>query len=56
MDRGPWQATVHGVAKQSDLDLVTKQQNNCNGKFTCPKLGLSFSKVAKTIPYKRKHI
>ena len=57
MDRGPWQAIVHGVAKQPDLDLVNKQQeNNCNGKFTCPKLGLSFSKVAKTNPHKGKHI
>ena len=57
MDRGPWQAIVHGVAKQSDLDLVNKQQqNNGNGKFTCPKLGLSFSKVAKTNPHKGKHI
>ena len=26
MDRGPWQAAVHGVAKESDLGLATKQQ------------------------------
>ena len=26
MNRGAWQATVHGVAK----DLVTKQQQQCN--------------------------
>ena len=25
MDRGAWQATVHGVAKASDMTLVTKQ-------------------------------
>ena len=27
MDRGAWQATVHGVAKESD---TTEQQNNNN--------------------------
>ena len=26
MDRGAWLATVHGVVKQSDTDLVTEQQ------------------------------
>ena len=26
MDRGVWQATVHGVAKRVSHDLVTKQQ------------------------------
>ena len=26
MDREAWRATVHGVAKESDHDLVTKQQ------------------------------
>ena len=25
MDRGAWWATVHGVAKESDNDLVTKR-------------------------------
>ena len=26
MDRGTWWAVVHGVTKESDRDLVTKQQ------------------------------
>ena len=26
MDRGAWWATVHGVTKESDRDLATKQQ------------------------------
>ena len=26
MDRGAWQATIHGVAKRAGYDLVTKQQ------------------------------
>ena len=26
MDRGAWQATVHGVTKESDMILETKQQ------------------------------
>ena len=26
MDRGAWQATVHGLAKRAGHDLVTKQQ------------------------------
>ena len=26
MDRGVWQSTVHGVAKESDRTLATKQQ------------------------------
>ena len=26
MDRGTWQATVHGVAKQLGHDLATKEQ------------------------------
>ena len=30
MDRGAWQATVHGVAKQSDM---TQQLNNNNDKL-----------------------
>ena len=28
MDRGAWRATVHGVAKESDTNLGTKQQQN----------------------------
>ena len=28
MDRGAWQAKVHGVAKELDTDLITKQQHN----------------------------
>ena len=27
MDRGAWQATVHGVTKESGPDLATKQQH-----------------------------
>ena len=27
MDRGAWLATVYGVVKQSDTDLVTEQQD-----------------------------
>ena len=26
MDRGAWQATVHGTTKQSDMTVVTQQQ------------------------------
>ena len=26
MDRGAWQATVHGVAKESGYNLVSEQQ------------------------------
>ena len=26
MDRGDWQAAVHGVAKELDMSLTTKQQ------------------------------
>ena len=25
MDRGAWQATVHGIAKESDMTLVTER-------------------------------
>ena len=28
MDRGAWQAKVHGAAKELDTDLITKQQHN----------------------------
>ena len=28
MDRGAWRATVRGVAKESDTNLGTKQQQN----------------------------
>ena len=28
MDRGTWQATVHGVAKKIGHDLVTKQHHH----------------------------
>ena len=54
-DRRAWYAIVQGVAKESYLGLATKQQQNtCNGKFICPKHGLSFSKVAKTNLHKGK--
>ena len=42
MDRGPWWASVHGVAKESDTTccLVTKQQqqqhNLLEGQGQCP--------------------
>ena len=28
MDRGGWWATIHEITKESDHDLVTKQQQN----------------------------
>ena len=28
MDRGAWRAAAHGVAEESDADLVTKTTNN----------------------------
>ena len=34
MDRGAWQATGHGVAKESDL--ATKQQQEKNKKGSWP--------------------
>ena len=30
MDRGAWWATVHGVAKESDMTLQIKTNNNNN--------------------------
>ena len=32
MDRGAWQATVHGVTKSQGHDLVTEQQKQLNNK------------------------
>ena len=32
MDRGAWQATVHGVAKELDM---TEQQNHTNNSMGC---------------------
>ena len=33
MDRGAWLATVYGVVKQSDTDLVTEQQQMAEQLF-----------------------
>ena len=36
MCRGAWQATVHGVAKESDTNFVTKQQQIFLTKLNVP--------------------
>ena len=33
MDRGAWWATVHGVAKELDITLATKQQQQLNSNL-----------------------
>ena len=33
MDRGAWQATVHGVTKESDMTLETKEQQKNRNKM-----------------------
>ena len=33
MDRGAWWATVHGVAKESDME--TKNNDKCNNYVSC---------------------
>ena len=40
MDRGPWLATVHGVAKELDMiERLKQQQQNCGfiGESPCLK-------------------
>ena len=34
MDRGTWQVNTHGVAKESDTDLATKQQQQIHSLYT----------------------
>ena len=34
MDKGAWQATAHGVTKESDMTLQLKQQHNIRVHLT----------------------
>ena len=51
MDRGAWQATVHGVTKKSDMTLETKQQQQKN-RNKIEKVGSVVSSVGYKSPRK----
>ena len=44
MDRGAWRATVHEMAKESDTDLVTREQQQVGRTM----LGFLFPRGEKT--------
>ena len=49
MDRGAWQATVHGVAKE--LDMTERLNNNYHNSYTsqCSFILLSFNRFSKSL-------
>ena len=50
MDRGPWQATVHGVARVGH-DLATKPPPPCAQDFKrSARAGSSFTVVISSVP------